>query len=270
MVLVEDTLTDSLSVCVGAWFESDFSHPFFTLTTVSVPDSARPIPKRWVDDIEIDEGFGAEEGDLLGEGPVKSWSLDEGKQRLRDALARLNLPEDRVSHPNLQKMNRHELAAEKRRVKQELKRYDSDFRRQFSRLPTHSEKEPMRPLYVYYRRLKTMIAQAESSKLGPRESLATVPDDETPRQGGSRRPGNVEDQIAALEARIDSLQTEKGAVRSKLQSFQEKFVTENNRKIRFHKDILPIEREYRMYKNLKEEIQKAETQLRDLREDVAL
>uniref|UniRef100_A0A7S4V045 FAM13A-like domain-containing protein n=1 Tax=Alexandrium monilatum TaxID=311494 RepID=A0A7S4V045_9DINO len=265
MVLVEDLLTDSLSACVGSWFETPFTHPFLELKTVSVADAVRPIPKRWVDDIEIDEGFGAEEGDLLGEGPVRSWSMDEGKQRLRDSLARLNLPEDRVSHANLPKMNRHELASEKRRVKQELKRYDADFRKQFSRLPTHSEKEPMRPLYVYYRRLKTMIAQAETSKLGPRESVTTGPDEETPRQGG-RRP-NVEDQIAALEARIDSLQTEKGSVRVKLQAFQEKFVSENNRKIRFHKDILPIEREYRMYKNLKEEIQKAETQLRDLRED---
>jgi len=266
MVLVEDMLTDSLSACVDSWFEASFSHPFFDVSSTSVPDTARPIPKRWVDDIEIDEGFGAEEGDMFGEGPVRSWGIEEGRQRLRDALARLGLPEDRVSHANLQKMNKHDLAGEKRRVKQELKRYDADFRKQFSRLPTHTEKEPMRPLYVYYRKLKTMIAQAETSKLGPRESVGAAVEDETPRQGG-RRASNVEDQIAALEARIESLQTEKGVVRAKLQAFQEKFVTENNRKIRFHKDILPIEREYRMYKNLKEEIQKAETQLRDLRED---
>lgn len=75
----------------------------------------------------------------------------------------------------------------------------------------------------------------------------------------------MEEQIAALEARIDSLQGDKGVVRAKLQAFQEKFVSENNRKIRFHKDILPIEREYRMYKNLKEEIMRAEAQLRDLK-----
>merc|ERR1712136_373787 len=116
-----------------------------------------------------------------------------------------------------------------RRVKQELKRYDADFRRQFSRLPSHGEKEPMRPLYVYYRRLKGMITQAE--------------------------------QITGLEARLESLQNEKGHVRQTLQAFQERFVSENNRKIRFHKDILPIEREYRMYKNLKEEIAKVESQL---------
>eukprot|EP00971_Amphidinium_carterae_P041490 814724-Amphidinium_carterae.1 len=40
------------------------------------------------------------------------------------------------------------------------------------------------------------------------------------------------------EARMDSLQTEKSVVRSKLQAFQERFVTEYDRKIRFHKDAL--------------------------------
>lgn len=266
MVVVEDMLTDSLAACVDSWFEPGFIHPFLSLQTTMVPDAKKPIPKRWVEDIEvqIDEGLGGEDGDFLGEGPVICWSNDEGRQRLREALVRLGLTEERVSHPNLHKMNKTELAGEKRRVKQELKRYDSEFRKQFMRLPGHNEKEPMRPLYVYYRRLKTMIAQAESGKLGSRESLATVPDEETPRQGSGRQPVNVDDQISALEARIDSLQNEKGAVRAKLQAFQETFVSENGRKIRFHKDILPIEREYRMYKNLKEEIQKVEKQLRDL------
>lgn len=190
-----------------------------------------------------------------------------------------------MAHQDLNKMGKHELGGEKRRVKQELKRYDAEFRKQFMRLPTHTEKEPMRPLYVYYRRLKNMITQAESRpgkrsatqgsddeggpglRLGPRGNDL----DETPRQPGGRggsaksHPERRQDQIASMEQRIESLQTEKGNVRAKLQAFQEKFVTENNRKIRFHKDILPIEREYRTYKNLKEEIMRVESNLRDLR-----
>jgi len=289
MVATEDLLNDSLSVCISGFFNPDYNHPFLGLHTVSVPESVKPIPKRWVDDVEvmIDEGFGTEDGDVLGEGPTASWTMDEGRGRLRDALKRLDLKEDHVAHPDLNKMGRHELSGEKRRVKQELKRYDAEFRKQFMRLPTHQEKEPMRPLYVYYRRLKNMISQAEQNKsgrirstaptggsddegpglrLGPRESTGSMPDlDETPRQPGGKRGGNLKDQIVALEQRIESLQSEKGGVRAKLQAFQEKFVSENNRKIRFHKDILPIEREYRMYKNLKEEIMRAESQLRDLR-----
>mmetsp|Transcript_30175 Transcript_30175/g.65939 ORF Transcript_30175/g.65939 Transcript_30175/m.65939 type:complete len:295 (-) Transcript_30175:155-1039(-) len=294
MVVVEDVLTYSLKACVVQWFDPAFAHPFFNIHTVSVPDSVAPIPKRWVDDVEVqlDEGSGGEDGDLLGDGPMSSWMPDSG-DRLRDALHRLDLSEDNVAHKNLMWMSRHELGAEKRRVKQELKRYDADFKKQFSRLPSHSEKEPMRPLYVYYRRLKTMISQVEQSKYGTRRTgsgagagsdddqglaprmshqpLTTIQDlEETPREARERdlrRGGSVEDMTAALEARIESLHSEKGAVRAKLQAFQERFVSENNRKIRFHKDILPIEREYRMYKNLKEEIIKAEAQLRDLKSE---
>eukprot|EP00435_Cladocopium_sp_Y103_P029173 s666_g7.t1 len=75
----------------------------------------------------------------------------------------------------------------------------------------------------------------------------------------------AEHQIAQLEARANSLQTEKGSIRGKLKEFQENFVLQHHRKIRFHKDILPIEKEYRAYKNIKEELQKVESQLRSLR-----
>lgn len=292
MVAVEDVLTDSLSNCVKEWFESKFDHPFLNVQAIVVPDSVKPIPKRWVDDIEvqIDEGFGGEADDVLGGlGPGNGWSFQEGRERLRVALGRLNLNEEHVAHTNLHRMTRNDLMVEKRRVKQELKRYDADFRKQFMRLPSHMEKEPMRPLYVYYRRLKTMITHAEQNKgasrqpsmgsmngsddegmiLGANRELSTIPDsEETPRSRNTGRHGNsVETQVAAIEARIESLQIEKGTVRSKLQSFQENFFCENNRKIKFHKDILPIEREYRLYKNLKEEILKAEQQLRALKSD---
>lgn len=282
MVAVEDVLNDSVAACIGDWFnEPVFQHPFLGISTIRVLDSVKPIPKRWVEDVEI-IGDGAEDGDVLGvlNCPSSNWSTDEGRRQLRESIARLELSEDHVAHHNINKMNKTELSAEKRRIKQELKRYDAEFRKQFMRLPTHTEKEPMRPLYVYYRRLKSMITAAEQSKRrsgqsddeatgqiggARRDSLASVADiDETPRNG--RSGNNVEDQREALEARIEGLQSEKGVVRSKLQAFQEKFVSENNRKIRFHKDILPIEKEYRMYKNLKEEIQKAEAQLRNIKE----
>lgn len=46
------------------------------------------------------------------------------------------------------------LANEKKKVKNELKSYDSDFYTNFKRQPNHDEKEPLRPLYVYYKKLK--------------------------------------------------------------------------------------------------------------------
>lgn len=276
MATVEDIMTDCLSATIRDWFEPSLSHPFLNIDILSVPETTKAIPKRWVEDIQIEDGgflgFEGDDGDIVAMGGAPTrWSSEEGKQRLRDAFERLGLPEDAAAHTNLEKMDRHELANEKRRVKQELKRYDADFRRQFSRLPTHSEKESMRPLYVYYRRLKTLITQAEQNKLGrgrdggPRESLQTIPDGEEAPQMSMVGKHGVEEQVSALEMRIESLQSEKSSVRGKLQAFQERFVVENNRKIRFHKDILPIEREYRMYKNLKEEIMKAESQLRELK-----
>jgi hypothetical protein len=46
------------------------------------------------------------------------------------------------------------LANEKKKVKNELKSYDNDFGGSFKRQPNHEEKEPLRPLYVYYKKLK--------------------------------------------------------------------------------------------------------------------
>lgn len=283
MVAVEDILTECLAGAVKDWFEPKYAHPFFEINVLCIPESQKPIPHKWVEDVQIDDLFGAGDADGGPGGQSLTWSAQEGRQHLLDSLQRLDLSEDQVAHPTLERLSRTECASEKRRVKQELKRYDAEFRKQFARLPTHTEKEPMRPLYVYYRRLKTVITQVEQGQgrgvqrgrlhggrdddlhLEQRESLATIADlDETPRNSGRKDTG-IQEQIATIEARIGTLQSEKSAVRAKLQSFQEKFVGENNRKIRFHKDILPIEREYRMYKNLKEEIMKAEQQLRDLK-----
>ena len=41
----------------------------------------------------------------------------------------------------------------------------------------------------------------------------------------------------------------------------------HGRKIRYHKDIVPIEREYRMYKEVKQEIAAIEQQLRELAQE---
>lgn len=275
---VDDILTECLSATVSSWFEPSLSHPFLNIRITNIPEEVKSIPRLWVDDVQVDDLFGGDDGGPTG-GSHPGRSAEDSKRCLQEALKRLKLEENPVAHPNMDRMDRHELAAEKRRVKQELKRYDLDFRKQFARLPTHTEKEPMRPIYVYYRRLKTQIAQAEQKRNGhssrtsqarggsfARNSLSTIPDqEETPRSREEGKEEDEEDQATALELRIETLQSEKSQVRNKLQVFQERFVSENNRRIRFHKDILPIEREYRMYKTLKEDIAKAEQQLRDLR-----
>eukprot|EP00933_Yihiella_yeosuensis_P037450 TRINITY_DN3138_c2_g2_i1.p1 TRINITY_DN3138_c2_g2~~TRINITY_DN3138_c2_g2_i1.p1 ORF type:complete len:282 (+),score=60.40 TRINITY_DN3138_c2_g2_i1:35-847(+) len=270
MVTAKDVVQDSLAFCVGKWFNptNQFSHPFLNLEVTVVPDSEKPIPHLWVDDVELD-GFGAEVADVIGELPILAWSLEERKKRLKMALTRLGLAEETNQTARVTNMSRSELSNEKKRVKQELKKYDTDWRKQFKLLPTHSQKEIMRPLYVYYRKVKHAIAEKERG--GDGSGAPQPPDSDDEDRGASRETSvglvadTAESRVAALEARLNILQQEKGEVRLKLREFQERFMIDNFRKIKFHKDILPVEREYRMYKTVKDEIQKVESQLKGLR-----
>lgn len=54
-----------------------------------------------------------------------------------------------------------DLMSEKKKVKTELKHYDQAFMAKFSRVPNRTEKEPMRNLYLYYKRLKQYIHKKE-------------------------------------------------------------------------------------------------------------
>jgi hypothetical protein len=57
------------------------------------------------------------------------------------------------------------LLKEKKKVKEQLKDYDNMFINKFNKLPTRAEKEPLRPLYMYYKRLKQGIVQLKSRKM---------------------------------------------------------------------------------------------------------
>ena len=46
------------------------------------------------------------------------------------------------------------LANQKKKVKNELKSYDNDFHTNFKKQPNHEQKQPLRKLYVYYKKLK--------------------------------------------------------------------------------------------------------------------
>lgn len=50
-------------------------------------------------------------------------------------------------------------------MKEQLKDYDNMFINKFNKLPTRTEKEPLRPLYMYYKRLKQGIVQLKSRKM---------------------------------------------------------------------------------------------------------
>lgn len=54
------------------------------------------------------------------------------------------------------------LENEKRRVKTALRKFDEEFTARFGREPKRSEKEPLRPLYDFYRDVKSLLAVAAS------------------------------------------------------------------------------------------------------------
>lgn len=62
-----------------------------------------------------------------------------------------------------------DLQNEKKKVKNELKVYDQEFINNFKRAPTRQEKEPMRNLYMYYKRLKQYIEKREKIEGGNRQ-----------------------------------------------------------------------------------------------------
>jgi len=91
------------------------------------------------------------------------------------------------------------------------------------------------------------------------ESGARAPRHREPaRQQGVDVPAasSNNDEGERYRQRLDQLYREKTRLRHVLQKYQTKFMAENSRKIRFHKDILPIEREYKCYKQCKQEIQR--------------
>jgi len=245
-----DIITDSLSFMVEEWFEPTLNHPF--LKIVNIPGATtKAIPQRWVDDVAIDDLFQADDDNFLAAG-APTWDL----QPLESALDRLGLKLSDISG-GADRMGCRAPVTEKSRVKQELKRYDFKFKKQFSRLPNHSEKEVMRPLYTYYRRLKTLISESERKRVrnvgshsprrcsqSPRRrSLESIPEQEeaaTPcTRTSHQKAQSVEDQVSKAGVRIESLYIEKDTIRAKLQTFRDKFVSANGRKIRFFRTSCP-------------------------------
>lgn len=94
-----------------------------------------------------------------------------GRRWFLASLQRLKLPEQLV----LQMQRLHSLArppvtasvlraleAEKNLVKAELKDYDMTFATVYGSLPSRHQKEPLRPLYAYYRRVKTALERCQN------------------------------------------------------------------------------------------------------------
>ena len=164
------------------------------------------------------------------------WVKVEGKQKLEQSLRKLKIDYTATNGRDLANKAYDELGAEKKRVKNELKNYDNNFKNLFGRVPRREEKEPMRPLYVYYKKLKLALSKRSNEK---------------PQQ---RRMSKEE-----TTRKIEELKKERSELKTILHNFQLEFSQTNHRRIRYHKDISPVENEYKRYKEVKAELSKLES-----------
>lgn len=90
---------------------------------------------------------------------VSEWLQSDAKARLQEAYRKLDLDNIKISGKHLITLTLEELQGEKKKVKNELKAYDIHFAKTFSRPPNRHEKEPMRHIYMYYKKLKQAISK---------------------------------------------------------------------------------------------------------------
>ena len=163
------------------------------------------------------------------------WVKVEGKQKLEQSLRKLKLDYTATNGRDLGVKTYEDLVTEKKKVKNELKNYDTNFKNIFGRAPRREEKEPMRPLYFYYKKLKLALSKRANEK----PQTKKMSKEETTR-------------------RIEELKKERSELKATLHNFQQEFSQTNHRRIRYHKDIAPVENEYKRYKEVKAELSKLE------------
>ena len=164
------------------------------------------------------------------------WVKVEGKQKLEQSLRKLKLDYMATNGRDLGSKIYEDLVAEKKKVKNELKNYDNNFKNLFGRVPRREEKEPMRPLYVYYKKLKISLTKRANEKPQPKRMT---------REESQKR--------------VEELKKERSELKAVLHNFQMEFSQTNHRRIRYHRDIAPVENEYKRYKEVKAELSKLES-----------
>jgi hypothetical protein len=265
---VDDLLSRALSDSVNCLFSRSVPIPFSNVEIESISQELQPIPFKWQSEIALDDDavFAPSQPVITSplqtppvpppvRSPVSSlgWT---GHKCFESSLSRLRLD---VSGLNRMIENDEalfkrfgedieDLSRMKRTIKNELKEYDNSFKNETGRDPSRADKEPMRLLYTFYRKLRDIIVKLEAQSSVPAPSPQVV-------------VARVDPESAAMEERLESLYIEKQNVRSILQEYQARFMQEQGRRIKYHRDIVSVDREYRQYKQIKEEIGRLESLL---------
>jgi len=176
-------------------------------------------------------------GRIIQNCSIPEWLHHNAPIYLKQSLVKLGLELENIEKMNLSNLSADELGERKKKTKNELKYYDTNFENSYGRFPNREEKEPMRPLYIYYKLLKQALDKTGQSNVNPLEKL--------------------KEDLADLKAQRNELRT-------KLENYQNDFIRRNNRRIRYRGDIVEVEADYNLYKRLKEDITALETKIASL------
>ena len=185
---------------------------------------------------------GSQQPQLLQNCTVQDWLKHNAPILMLQSLKRLGLELETIEKLPLNNLSTSQLTDRKKKTKNELKNYDTKFEQAYRRLPNREEKEPMRPLYIYYKLLKqAMDAQEQQPNKANNAKSATD---------------------AMLEELVD-LKNQRNELRTKLEAYQYDFIRRNNRRIKYRADIREVEEDYNLYKRLKDDIKTLEDNIRD-------
>ena len=155
-----DVLNEIITGTVARLFTDLNKHANFMKTSSQMGQDKSEIPRN-------DGGNMSSRSEMRGasadDSPVAQWLMVDAKQRLMETMTKLGLDGQKISGKHLQTYTYEELMHEKKKVKNELKYYDQAFLARFSRPPSRSEKEPMRMIYMYYKKLKQYITKAQAT-----------------------------------------------------------------------------------------------------------
>jgi hypothetical protein len=263
---IEDMLNKGLSDCVASLFSESVPIPFSHVEIHSVSQETHPIPAKWPTEVgiedeavffeareEVENRLSTEASCSDSDSLQEEWDgvrfFHASVEKLGLNMARLaKLVESETEIASMYGSSQVDLSRAKKIVKNELKEYDNSFKNSMGHEPSRADKEPMRQLYTLYRKIREMIVHLEALTSVPAPSPQAV----MPR---------VDRERTSMEDRLEALYAEKQQLRTVLNDFQNKFMQEQGRRIKYHRDIVSIDREYRQYKQVKEEISKLENQL---------
>eukprot|EP00388_Colpodella_angusta_P040197 GDKK01049473.1.p1 GENE.GDKK01049473.1~~GDKK01049473.1.p1 ORF type:complete len:395 (-),score=75.12 GDKK01049473.1:77-1261(-) len=164
--------------------ESNAANILMKLEVIEIPNAMHQIQSNWFDGDDFDDFMqhggvdeetvdGHNNSSSLPDVPSAPWGPEIHKRLLHETMERLGLPLNMKEHEEIIKnMDYDALSNEKRRVKNELKAFDNKYKSAHGTLPQRAEKEPMRPLYTYYKRLKEAIDQQGTNRTSqPQEPI---------------------------------------------------------------------------------------------------